>query len=128
MGRLKKPKSGCFIPRPLAARFLIPIPALQEQNYRDAFAKRVIGLPGETIEVKGGKVYINGTILKETYINEQPEYEMPQIKVPPKSYYFFGDNRNNAYDSHYWGPVSEDYIIGRAAKIFWPVNRIGPIR
>jgi len=105
-------------------------PTLQQQNYRDgdAFIKRIIGLPEENVEVKAGKVYINGKPLQEEYILDSPQYEYGSTQVPPNSYFVLGDNRNNSYDSHSWGFVPQDHIIGRATKIFWPPGRAGGIQ
>lgn len=104
-----------------------PTDTLERQNFHDAFIKRVIGLPGETVEVKGGRVYINNRLLRENYIEEEPLYQYGPVKVPPGHYLVLGDNRNNSYDSHYWGFVPRDHIIGRAVVRFWPLTRIGEI-
>ena len=104
-----------------------------EQKFQEAFIKRVIGLPGERVEVKGGKVYVNGRLLPENYLGEPPRYQWssteltPDGIVPPGHYLVLGDNRNNSYDSHYWGFVPKDKIIGRAIIRFWPINRSGGI-
>jgi len=101
-----------------------PEAVIEEQNLHDPFIKRVIGLPGDQVEVKGGRVYINNLPLRENYIADKPNYAWgPQI-VPPNSYLVLGDNRNNSYDGHYWGFVQSDRIIGRAVVRFWPLNRI----
>ncbi|BBA79281.1 signal peptidase I [cyanobacterium endosymbiont of Rhopalodia gibberula] len=102
-----------------------PTKALQEKDFRDAFIKRVIGLPGETIEVKTGKVYVNGQAIKEKYISEDPNYDYGPVTVPERQYLVLGDNRNNSYDSHYWGHVPKEKIIGKAFVRFWPFNRLG---
>ncbi len=102
-----------------------PTEVLRRQNFKDAFIKRVIGLPGETIEIKGGKVYVNGTALKEDYTAQPPDYDYGPVTVPEGQYLVLGDNRNNSYDSHYWGFVPKENIIGRASVRFWPVNRLG---
>jgi signal peptidase I len=104
-----------------------PTEKLREQNFKDAFIKRVIGLPGETVEVKGGRVYVNNQPLREKYIKESPLYDYGPVIVPNDQYLVLGDNRNNSYDSHYWGFVPQDNIIGRAAVRFWPINRVGEI-
>lgn len=103
-----------------------PTPALQA-NFNEAFIKRVIGLPGETVEVKDGRVYVNSEPLPENYTAEQPNYEWGPEKVPEDSYLVLGDNRNNSYDSHYWGYVPRKNIIGRAVVRFWPPDRVGGI-
>lgn len=106
-----------------------PTATLEKQNFHDAFIKRVIGLPGDKIEVKGGRVYVNDQPLREDYIGkeEQPQYQWGPTVVPPNSYLVLGDNRNNSYDSHYWGFVPREKIIGRAVVRFWPPDRVGEI-
>ncbi|MEQ8998238.1 MAG: signal peptidase I [Coleofasciculus sp. B1-GNL1-01] len=104
-----------------------PTDALKQQNFKDAFIKRVIGLPGETVEVKGGRVYVNGQVLREQYIEEEAEYSYGPVTVPEDNYLVLGDNRNNSYDSHYWGFVPRNNIIGRAIVRFWPLDRVGEV-
>ncbi|MBD2019611.1 signal peptidase I [Leptolyngbya sp. FACHB-36] len=104
-----------------------PTDALQKQNFHDAFIKRVIGLPGEKVQVKAGRVYINDQALRENYVADAAQYEYGPVTVPDGSYLVLGDNRNNSYDSHYWGFVPRDRIIGRAVVRFWPVDRVGEI-
>lgn len=104
-----------------------PTDTLKKQNFKDAFIKRVIGLPGETVEVKDGLVYVNGQPIQEKYVEDQPNYRFGPVTVPPNEYLVLGDNRNNSYDSHYWGSVPRQNIIGRAVVRFWPINRVGEI-
>jgi len=104
-----------------------PTDALKKQNFKDAFIKRVIGLPGDKVEVKDGLVYVNAQPLQEKYIEDQPNYRFGPVSVPPNEYLVLGDNRNNSYDSHYWGFVPRTNIIGRAVIRFWPLNRVGEI-
>ena len=104
-----------------------PTDTLAKQNFHDAFIKRVIGLPGDKVEVKGGRVFINDQALRESYIAEDPQYQYGPVTVPQDAYLVLGDNRNNSYDSHYWGFVPRDRIIGRAVVRFWPMNRLGEI-
>jgi signal peptidase I len=104
-----------------------PTDTLKEQNFKDAFIKRVIGLPGEKVEVKGGTVYINDIPLREKYIEEAPQYQYGPVVVPEDRYLVLGDNRNNSYDSHYWGFVPRNNLIGRAFIRFWPFNRLGSL-
>jgi signal peptidase I len=106
-----------------------PPPQLQEQGYSkdQAFIKRIIGQPGQTVEVKNGKVYIDRQALKETYIAEQPNYTLSPVKVPENHFFVMGDNRNNSNDSHVWGFLPKDYIIGRAWFRFFPFDRIGRV-
>ena len=104
-----------------------PTDALKAQNFKDAFIKRLIGLPGDKVEVKEGRVYVNDQPLKENYIEDKPNYNFGPVTVPPNQYLVLGDNRNNSYDSHYWGFVPRDHIIGRAVVRFWPLNRVGEL-
>lgn len=119
--RFQAPKRGDII-------VFSPTEALRAQNFKDAFIKRVIGLPGEEVEIKEGKVYVNNQPLEENYIEEAPNYTFGPATVPPDSYFVLGDNRNNSYDSHYWGFVPKENIIGRATKRFWPPERSGVIK
>ena len=105
-----------------------PTEALKARNFKDAFLQRIIGIPDDTVEVKDGKVYVNEKLLEENYIAEPPDYEFGPVKIPPNSYLVLGDNRNNSYDSHYWGFVPKDLIIGKATKIFWPLERARDIK
>jgi signal peptidase I len=118
--RFKNPERGDIV-------VFSPTEALQKQKFTDAFIKRVIGLPGDKVEVKGGKVYVNDRALAENYIDEQPHYFYGPVTVPSGSYLVLGDNRNNSYDSHYWGFVPRANIIGKAVVRFWPLNRMGEI-
>ncbi|WP_324293509.1 MULTISPECIES: signal peptidase I [Moorena] len=106
----------------------LPTEKLKEQNFKDAFISRIIGLPGDKIEVNGGKVYVNNQPLEENYIEEPPQYSWGPVTVPPDSYTVLGDNRNNSYDSHHWGFVPRENIIGKATKRFWPLDRAGAIK
>lgn len=87
--------------------------------------KRVIGLPGETLEVSQGLVLINGKPLKEDYVSEPPFYEFGPITIPDDHVFMMGDNRNNSADSHVWGPLPMHNIMGKAVFRFWPLDRVG---
>ena len=95
------------------------------------FIKRVIGLPGDIVEIKDGKVCINGTALDENEyinINDRPNYTMEPTEVPEDQYFVLGDNRNNSNDSHSGWTVPRHNIIGRAWFIYWPPSRWGLVK
>jgi signal peptidase I len=90
------------------------------------FIKRVIGLPGETVSVHNDAVYINNRRLSEQYIDaaHRPLYTEAATKVPKDEYFVLGDNRNNSQDSHLWGMLSKQYIIGKAWVSYWPPKEL----
>ncbi|MGI6451871.1 MAG: signal peptidase I [Syntrophomonadaceae bacterium] len=89
------------------------------------YIKRVIGLPGETVEIKEGKVFIDGRALEEPYLNEGLSYEYGPVVVPEDSLFVLGDNRNSSYDSHRWNAwLTQDRVKGKAFLIYWPINHI----
>jgi signal peptidase I len=91
------------------------------------FIKRIIGLPGDTIEIKNGAVYVNNVRLSEPYEAETPDYAMPKITVPPDKYFVLGDNRNHSNDSHNGWLVQRDEIHGKAWLSSWPPSLWGVI-
>jgi signal peptidase I len=100
---------------------------LQQETDKKAehfFIKRVIGQPGQVIRVADGVVYVNDQSLQETYIAEPPAYDWGPVQVPTDSYIVMGDNRNSSFDSHVWGFLAKNYIVGRAYKVCWPPERI----
>jgi len=96
---------------------------------RDDLIKRVIGLPGDTVEVYDGYVYINGVPLAENYLNEQPDYTFGPVTVPDGSYWMLGDNRNESNDGHAWREsfVPEEDIKGKTILRYWPLDRFGTV-
>jgi len=98
------------------------------------YIKRIIGLPGERVMVKDGRVYINGELLKEPYLPEgtrtKSSYylaEGVEKVVPPNNYVVMGDNRDHSSDSREWGPVPFQNIIGKAWLRYWPLSKVGII-
>ena len=89
------------------------------------FIKRVIGVPGDKVEIKAGKVYVNGAALTEPYIKDPPLYETPAVVVPSEHYYVLGDHRNNSSDSHVWGVVPRENLVGIAWVSYWPPAQWG---
>ncbi len=86
---------------------------------REPYIKRVIGLPGDTVKISNGKVYVNGEQLIEPYIAAAPDYD-GVWKVPSDSLFVLGDNRNRSSDSHSWGMVPLNNVIGKALVVYWP--------
>jgi signal peptidase I len=82
--------------------------------------KRIIGMPGESVEIKNGQVFVDGQSLDEAYIEERPHYSRPPSKVPEGEYFVLGDNRNNSSDSHNWGTLPRGAIVGKSCVSYWP--------
>jgi signal peptidase I len=121
-----------------------PNPAVDDTS--KVYIKRVIGLPGDRISIQNGKVYVNRQALKEPYIAQPPQYDLPSqdpvqcpncfqpstiiqdgnlpsFTVPPGKYWVMGDNRNNSQDSHVWGFLPQENIVGRAYVRYWPFDK-----
>lgn len=90
-------------------------PNFLEEDY----IKRLIGKPGDVVKVEGGVVYVNGTALTEPYLAAPPEYSDEWI-VPADSVFVLGDNRNSSSDSHSWGFVPVEDLVGKALLVYWP--------
>lgn len=93
-----------------------------------ALIKRVVGLPGDQIEVHDGILFRNGIAIKEDWLSKPINYEMTNKIVSNHSIWVLGDNRNNSLDSHIWGELPEKNVIGTAVWRYWPIQRFGPIR
>jgi len=94
-----------------------------------SFIKRIVGLPGETIEIRMGHVYINGEELADQYV--PPGYldgsNSAPRKIPPDSYFVMGDHRDSSNDSRVFGPVPRQFIYGKAVFAYWPVDHFGSL-
>ncbi len=99
------------------------------QDPGKTFVKRVIGLPGETIRIRRGTIYLNGRPFEEPYLppGETAGSEMAPVAIPGDCYFVMGDHRSTSNDSRYFGPVPESYISGRADFRCWPPGRLGAL-
>ncbi len=100
-------------------------------NETQTFVKRVIGLPGDVVQIKGGVTYVNGEELDEPYLNETPrDLDFGPYDVPENSYFMMGDNRNHSNDARYWNNkfVRKDKILGKALLVYWPFSRFGVLK
>ncbi|MFA4854452.1 MAG: signal peptidase I [Candidatus Omnitrophota bacterium] len=123
------------------------LPALREPKRGDVlvfiypedkdkdFIKRLVGLPGETVEIKGGSIYINDKPAQEPVFNRIYYYnrgdfgaEGQKITVPKDSYFVLGDNSASSKDSRYWGFVPKDNLLGKALIVYWPLSRMRAIK
>ena len=98
-------------------------------NPAESFIKRVIGLPGDWVSIRDGRVYVNGKLLKEPYI--LPAYlgqeTCAPVHVEPDHYYVLGDHRDFSNDSRDWGTVARKYIYGKAVFAYWPLSDVGSL-
>lgn len=101
------------------------------KNTEEFFIKRIIGLPGESVEIRQGKVVIYNTDYPDGYVLDESAYigpgvltqDMPKMKIGENEYFAMGDNRMYSYDSRAFGPINKDKIIGRVMLRAWPVDR-----
>ena len=105
------------------------------EDTKKDFIKRLVGLPGDEVEIKKGSIYVNGTPLADSVFNNRYYYnrgdfgvEGTKIIVPKDNYFVLGDNSASSKDSRYWGFVPRDNILGEAIVIYWPPNRVRIIK
>jgi signal peptidase I len=96
------------------------------RNITEEYIKRIIGLPGDEVKIEDGKVYINDVFWSEPYVETAARYEGEWV-VPEDSLFVLGDNRNNSSDSHNWGMVPLENVIGEALLVYWPPSEWGLI-
>jgi len=124
---LKFPYYFGFLPE---RQDVVVFAAGEEFDSEEDLLKRVIGLPGDIVEVKGGNVFVNGEAITEPYIYEPPVYRYDAVTVPEECYFMLGDNRNRSRDSHMWNnpfvPFSD--IKGKVVLCYWPLPHLGLVK
>lgn len=93
----------------------------------ETFIKRIVGLPGDTVRIDRGTVYVNGAALTEPYVRYPDDRTFPQVTVPADSLYVLGDNRADSDDSRFWGFVAEREVLGKAVAGIWPLGHVGAL-
>ncbi len=112
--------------------FYPPVPGQETEHY----VKRLIGLPGDTIEVKNGTLYRNGAAVQEPYMKDKINYSYGPVTVPENQYFFLGDNRNDSLDSHLWKDkdgnpvpfVDKSRVIGKVMFRYYPLPALGGLK
>lgn len=97
----------------------------QTSKAKEALIKRIVAIEGDEVEVKQGKLYVNGDEQDEPFTAEEAEYEFGPVVVPPDNVLVLGDNRNHSLDGHIWGFLPKENVIGRAVFVYWPPWRVG---
>ncbi len=95
-----------------------------------SYIKRVVGLPGDTLRIDHGRLFVNGHYVPEPYVPPRfaDDRSQPEMRIPAHEYFVLGDHRNIASDSREFGPVNRDLIYGKAAFVYWPMDQAGVVR
>ena len=93
-------------------------------NTQRNYIKRIVALPGDVLEVKNGKLFVNGSRVIELYVNNGPQGNYGPLTVPKDSVFVMGDNRNNSEDSRAFGALKKNLVVGQALLIYWPPQRV----
>jgi signal peptidase I len=111
-------------------------PVANKGMQKQAYIKRLVGMPGDRFKIIKGHAFVNGKMLDEPYINPEDSCDNPatfttkctysrEFTIPPGMYFMMGDNRNNSDDSRFWGPIPKENMVGEAFATYWPPKRIG---
>ena len=131
----KVPLSNYYLPALREPRRGDVVVFIYPEDKKKDFIKRLVGLPGETVEIKSGSIYINDLpaeepIFKQIYYYNRGDFaaEGQKVTVPKNSYFVLGDNSVSSKDSRYWGFVPKENLLGQALVIYWPIHRIRTIK
>ena len=113
---IRAPKRGEII--------VFEFPDDNPRNPRKDFVKRVVGLPGESIEIKDGRVIVEGVVLEEPYLDAKDNSNKTTVQLGEEEYFVLGDNRSHSNDSRSWGPVPEANLKGKVWMVYWPMPGI----
>lgn len=104
-------------------------PGFDESGEQPIYIKRLVGLPGDKVEIRQNQVLVNGRALKESYIAKDADMgDFGPYTVGEDEFFMMGDNRNHSNDSRFWGTVPRDLLIGKAEAVFWPVKHWASLR
>jgi signal peptidase I len=121
-------RNDYYAPRSQRALEAGDLPFSEQEPARVNFIKRIVGMPGDTVEMRDGRTWVNDEPLDEPYLHGNLDSD-PQgpWQVPDGTYFMMGDNRTNSADSRVWGPLRDDFVIGKGFMIYWPIGNFGGI-